>query len=196
MRYFTWILELVSYILWIILATITIFSYLSLSTSSIFWKKKRLQKLIFNRILAISGTSLFGTQPLNFPKTPLKNLILPCLEKSLSRITGKKDLKPFFLSLSHVIWVQKCYLVKIFEKTTHLAPFSAAYFFLIYFLKILQFNFSWSQPGPLNTLRNWGHGIEYPSMTWWSNVHKSLIFHPKLHKKVTNKYHKSLGKKY
>ena len=62
----------------------------------LYFLKKRLQKLIFNGILAISGTSLFGTQPLNLRKVPLKNLILPCLERSLSRITGKEDLKPFF----------------------------------------------------------------------------------------------------
>ena len=108
----------------------------------LYFLKKKLQKLIFNGILAISGTSLFGTQPLNLRKAPLKNLILPCLERSLSRITGKEDLKPFFQSLSHVIWVHKCYLVLNFEKTTHLAPFSAAYFLLIDFLKILQFTFS------------------------------------------------------
>ena len=44
-------------------------------------------------------------------------------------------------------------------------------------------------------LRNWEHGICYISQNWWSNFHKILILHPKLHKKVTKNTINLYGKK-
>ena len=65
-------------------------------------------------------------------------------------------------------------------KNMHFTPFSVAYYFLIDFSKNLQFTFPCSQPSLLNIVRNWKHWIECIS----HNVHKILILHPKLHKKV------------
>ena len=90
---------------------------------------------------------------------PLKNLILACLESSPSRIAGKKVCS-LFLFLSQVIGIQKYYLVQNFEKKPF-TPFSAAYYFLIDFPKILQFTFPCNQPFLLNILRYWEHWTEY-----------------------------------
>ena len=104
------------------------------------------------------------------------NLTLVCLERGLSIWNcWKKGLQPSFLSLSQVIGVQNAISFKKIKKYVFSSIFSIAYHFLIDFSKIFQF---------MNILRNWEHGIEHISQKWWSNFHKILILHSKLHKKV------------
>ena len=97
----------------------------------LYFLKKRLQKLVFNGILVISGTldQLLGT--LNIRKTPMKVVHLELLAKRFAD----------FLFISFSIVVQKCYLVQNFEKM-HFAPFSAAYYFFYRFFKHLTVYFS------------------------------------------------------
>ena len=90
--------------------------------------------------------------PLNLRKVPLKNFILAYLKIRPCRIAGKK-VYSLFLFLSQVIGVQKCYLLRNFEKM-RFSPFSIAYYFLIDFSKSLQLAFPYSQQSLLNTLRN------------------------------------------
>ena len=81
----------------------------------------------------------------------LKNLILAVLKEIHLELLEKR-FAVFFVFLK-LLGFKNAILFKILKKM-HFAPFSAAYYFLKAFSKILQFTFPFSQPSLLNILRN------------------------------------------
>ena len=130
---------------------------------------------------------------------------LACLESSPSRIVGKRVCSLSFWLFLKLLGFKNAILFKILKKKTHFAPFSAAYYFLIDFSKILKFTFPYSQPSLLSILSNCEYELEYIRQNWWSNFHTISILLPKSKKKkkkeiiiiIKNqkKYHNLLRKK-
>ena len=117
---------------------------------SALWVLKNTKFSWFSNIqLLLCFTDFWNTvptlDPLNLHKMLLKNLILPCLESSLSKIVGKKvETFSFFLFLKVLLRFKNATSFKILKKKMHFAPFSTGYYFLIGFSKTLQFTFSYS----------------------------------------------------
>ena len=158
-------------------ATILIFSYLSFSTSSIFWKT-----CFKNWILIVFLQFLEPGINLKSLKEALKNIVLACLERNQSRIAIKKVCSLSFCLFLKLLVFKNAILFKTLKKM-HFTPISAAYYFLIDFSKILQFTFPYGLTSLINILGHWELEIEYIRQNWWSNFHEISILLPKSHKK-------------
>ena len=151
-------------------ATILIFSYLSFSTSSIFWKT-----CFKNWILIVFLQFLEPGINLKSLKEALKNIVLACLERNQSRIAIKKVCSLSFCLFLKLLVFKNAILFKTLKKNAFYSNLSS---------KILQFTFPYDLTSLLNILRHWELGIEYIRQNWWSNFHEILVLLPKSLKKI------------